>query len=217
MTKEHDKWYIHLISFLYSEYLSSNGLFPLLDPESDSKPYGYIVLCRTCFHCLRFRLRSLSHSICIVQESVSESKSESESGNGNKPLSPLFMSTSHVIHGQLSNIKISVLMEQILKNRQETELSVDKRVTFLYPCKKETVNTVCLGFSSVQSVMVLSMVFGEDYGFLFCQCLLCILMMEVPALSMCTHINEGIPSTERVQMLQWACADMLMRGNPVTN
>ena len=30
---------------------------------------------------------------------------------------------------------------------------------------KETVNTVCLGLSSVQSVMVLSMVFGEDYGF----------------------------------------------------
>ena len=29
----------------------------------------------------------------------------------------------------------------------------------------ETVNTVCLGFSSVQSVMVLSMVFGEDEGF----------------------------------------------------
>ena len=29
----------------------------------------------------------------------------------------------------------------------------------------ETVNTVCLDFSSVQSVMVLSMVFGKDYGF----------------------------------------------------
>ena len=53
--------------------------------------------------------------------------------------------------------------------------------------------------------------------FLFRQCLHCILMREVPALSMCTHTNEGIPSTEHVQMLHWACADMLMRGNPVTD
>ena len=53
--------------------------------------------------------------------------------------------------------------------------------------------------------------------FLFHQCLHCILMREVPALSMCTHTNEGIPSTEHVQMLHWACADMLMRGNPVTD
>ena len=62
------------------------GLFPLpdSDSDSDSKPYGYIVSCRTCFHWLTFRFRSLSQSICIVQESVSESKSES--GKGNKPL-----------------------------------------------------------------------------------------------------------------------------------
>ena len=53
--------------------------------------------------------------------------------------------------------------------------------------------------------------------FLFRQCLHCILMREVPALSMCTHTNEGILSTEHVQMLHWACADMLMRGNPVTD
>ena len=33
---------------------------------------------------LGLRFGSLSHSICIVQES--ESESESESGNGNKPL-----------------------------------------------------------------------------------------------------------------------------------
>ena len=51
----------------------------------DSKPYGYIVLCRTCFHWLGFRFGSLTHSICIEQESESESKSESESGNGHKP------------------------------------------------------------------------------------------------------------------------------------
>ena len=61
---------------------------------SDSKPYGYIVLFRTCFHWLRFG--SLSHSICIVQESVSESESESESGNGNEPLGALADSFSHV-------------------------------------------------------------------------------------------------------------------------
>ena len=53
--------------------------------------------------------------------------------------------------------------------------------------------------------------------FLFRQCWHCILMREVPPLSMCTHTNEGIPSTEHVQMLHWACADMLMRGNPVTD
>ena len=81
-------------------------------------------------------------------------------------------------------------------------------------------------------------IFGKDYGFLvkitdflakitdflakitdffFRQCWHCILMREVPALSMCTHTNEGIPSTEHVQMLHWACADMLMRENPVTD
>ena len=60
-----------------------NGLFTL--PNSDSKPYGYIVLCRNFSHWFRSRLGSLSHSICIVQESASESESESESGNVNKP------------------------------------------------------------------------------------------------------------------------------------
>ena len=60
-------------------------------------------------------------------------------------------------------------------------------------------------------------IYGKDDRFLsFVQCLLCILMSEVTALSMCRHTNEGIPSTERVQMLYWACADMLMGGNPVT-
>ena len=49
------------------------------------------------------------------------------------------------------------------------------------------------------------------------QCLHCMLMSEVPALSMCRHSNEGIPSTEHLHMLHWACADMLMRGNPVTD
>ena len=48
-------------------------------------------------------------------------------------------------------------------------------------------------------------------------CLPCILMREAPTLSMCRHINEGIPSTEHVQMLHWACADIKMRGNPVTD
>ena len=37
-----------------SKTLTSDGLFPLPDSDSDSdsdyKPYGYIVLCRTCFY-----------------------------------------------------------------------------------------------------------------------------------------------------------------------
>ena len=49
------------------------------------------------------------------------------------------------------------------------------------------------------------------------QCLHCILMSEAPTLSMCGHTNEGIPSTEHVHMLHWACADIIMRGNPLTN
>ena len=49
------------------------------------------------------------------------------------------------------------------------------------------------------------------------QCLPCILMKEAPTLSMCRHTNEGIPSIEHVQMLHWACADIIMRGNPVTD
>ena len=42
-------------------------------------------------------------------------------------------------------------------------------------------------------------------------------MSEAPTLSMCGHTNEGIPSTEHVHMLHWACADIIMRGNPVTD
>ena len=71
-------------------------------------------------------------------------------------------------------------------------------------------------------------IFGEDEGFftfsssspkILClrQCLHCILMSEAPTLSMCGHTNEGIPSTEHVHMLHWACADIIMRGNPLTD
>ena len=49
------------------------------------------------------------------------------------------------------------------------------------------------------------------------QCLHCILMRKAPTLSMCRHTNEGIPSTEHVQMLHRACADIIMRGNPLTD
>ena len=49
------------------------------------------------------------------------------------------------------------------------------------------------------------------------QCLHYILMSEAPTLSMCGHTNEGIPSTEHVHMLHWACADIIMRGNPLTD
>ena len=68
-------------------------------------------------------------------------------------------------------------------------------------------------------------IFGEDEGFFtfssslpHClQCLHCILMREAPTLSMCRHTNEGIPSTEHEQMLHWACADIIIRGNPLTD
>ena len=52
--------------FVYFGMLTTYGLFPLSDPyshsdlDSDSKPYGCIVLCRTCFQWLGFRLRPLS-------------------------------------------------------------------------------------------------------------------------------------------------------------
>ena len=49
------------------------------------------------------------------------------------------------------------------------------------------------------------------------KCLHCILMSEAPTLSMCGHTNKGIPSTEHVHMLHWACADIIMRGNPLTD
>ena len=35
-------------------------------------------------------------------------------------------------------------------------------------------------------------------------------------LGMCRHTNKGIPFTEHVQMLHCACADILMKGYPVT-
>ena len=51
-----------------------NGSFPLPDSDSDSdsdldsKPYGYIVLCRTCFHWLRFRFGSLSQMVTVPKD-----------------------------------------------------------------------------------------------------------------------------------------------------
>ena len=69
---------------------------------------------------------------------------------------------------------------------------------------------------------------GEDEGFFtfsssspkilgLRQCYHCILMSEAPTLSICGHTNEGIPSTEHVHLLHWACADIIMRGNPLTD
>ena len=49
------------------------------------------------------------------------------------------------------------------------------------------------------------------------QCLHYILMREAPTLSMCRHTNEGSTYTEHVQMLHWACADIIMRGNRLTD
>ena len=47
-------------------------------------------------------------------------------------------------------------------------------------------------------------------------CLPYMLTREGPALSICRHSNEGIPLTEHGQSLYWACADIIMRGNPLT-
>ena len=44
-----------------------NGLFTL----TDSKPNGYIVLCRTCSHCTDSDLDPYSLYICVGQESKS--------------------------------------------------------------------------------------------------------------------------------------------------
>ena len=59
-------------------------------------------------------------------------------------------------------------------------------------------------------------VFGEDqriflFFFIFAK------NPSVSFLSMCRHTNEGIPSTEHVRKLHWACADIIRRGNPVTD
>ena len=47
-------------------------------------------------------------------------------------------------------------------------------------------------------------------------CLPYMLMREGSALSICRHSNEGNPLTEHGQSLYWACADIIMKGNPLT-
>ena len=61
------------------------GSFTLMetDSDSDSKPDGYIVLCRTFSHCTDPDHYSY---FCLGQESKFESVSESVSGNVNEPL-----------------------------------------------------------------------------------------------------------------------------------
>ena len=70
-------------------------------------------------------------------------------------------------------------------------------------------------------------IFGGGEGFFYfslslpkilylCRCLPSILMREAPTLGMCRHTNEITHPPEHVQMLHLACADILMRGNPVT-
>ena len=58
-------------------------------------------------------------------------------------------------------------------------------------------------------------IFGEDEGFFYFS----LSLPKIVHLCQCLHyilMREGISSTEHVQMLHWACADILMRGNPVT-
>ena len=95
--------------------------------------------------------------------------------------------------------------------------------------EKVTAVSLCLRIEYCQSCQFQSFC-GEDEGFFYfisvfakhpsslphcLQCSPCILMREAPTLSMCRHTNEGISSIEHVQMLYWACADIIMRGNPV--
>ena len=101
----------------------------------------------------------------------------------------------------------------------------------LYFVEKVTAVSLCLRIESCQSCQFSHFVAKMKNFFYFffifaknplslphcLQCLPCILMREAPKLSMCRHINEGIPSIEHVQMLHWACADIIMRGNPVTD
>ena len=80
-------FYFAVIYFITNVY---NGLFTLTETDSgtesdsDSKPDGYIVLCRTCTHCTDLNLDPTPY-FCIEQESESESVPESISGNVNEP------------------------------------------------------------------------------------------------------------------------------------
>ena len=71
--------------------LLTYGSFTLTETESgtdsdlDSKPKGYIVLCRT-FHIVQTWTQIPTLYFCTGQESESESVSESVSGNVNEPL-----------------------------------------------------------------------------------------------------------------------------------
>ena len=75
---------------LHSLRIAFNGSFTLTDrdsgteSDSDSKPDGYIVLCRT-FHIAQTRTRIPTPYFSIGQESESEPVAESISGHVNEP------------------------------------------------------------------------------------------------------------------------------------
>ena len=62
-----------------------NGSFTLPDTDLDSKPDGYIVLCRTCSHCTDSDSNPTSY-FCVGQESESEFVPEFIYGNENESL-----------------------------------------------------------------------------------------------------------------------------------
>ena len=68
-------------SFTLTETETESGT----DSDLDSKPKGYIVLCRT-FHIVQTWTQIPTLYFCTGQESESESVSESVSGNVNEPL-----------------------------------------------------------------------------------------------------------------------------------
>ena len=78
--------WLHYVSFISFKNTSLNGLRTLpdtdsgTDSDSDSKPDGYIVLCKTCSHA-QTRTRIPTPYYCVEQESESIPKS----GNVFKP------------------------------------------------------------------------------------------------------------------------------------
>ena len=94
---------MRICSFYCASYLQSRnivcmqyyGLFPdtdsATDSDSDSKPDGYIVLYRNCFHCMHSDSdcnMNLYHQSLLQPflGKISGSGSHSVSGHGNKPL-----------------------------------------------------------------------------------------------------------------------------------
>ena len=96
------------IPFLWLSVLESKS-----DPESDSKPNRYIVLCRTCSHCTDLDSYPCPY-FCTGKESESESLPGSMDGNVNEPLQ-----CSHLVCSQ--NQKRNRNLDSAVKIRHNTD------------------------------------------------------------------------------------------------